>query len=152
MSAWTTILVLGFSTPSIISLILSWRTWMKGRTSERDWRAGLLTVGLVLVCQVLAAAFLLSGLRPNEQSFAQRVFNPMGGAELDYLPQLDARCCDGRSGKGKIPAANLGRSYPSHIMDGHYHGLLLLRERRVIQSCQSTNTFAMIVRRVMSAS
>jgi hypothetical protein len=102
MSAWTTILVLGFSTPSIISLILSWRTWMKGRTSERDWRAGLLTVGLVLVCQVLAAAFLLSGLHPNEQSFAQRVFNPMGGAELDYFPQLMLVVATVVLGRGRV--------------------------------------------------
>jgi hypothetical protein len=77
MSAWTTIFVLGFSTPSTICLILGWRAWVKGRSSasEHEWREVLLTIGLILasVCQVLATAFLVNGFRSDRQSFAERV-------------------------------------------------------------------------------
>ena len=77
MSVWTSIFVLGFSSPSTICLVLGWRAWVKLRNlaGEHEWRARVLAIGLIFasLCQLLATSFLLNGFRANEQSFATRV-------------------------------------------------------------------------------
>jgi hypothetical protein len=77
MTLGTLILVMGFMSPSAICLIYAWRVRviLGMDSSEHGWRIGALLVGLILasLSQLLATAFLLTGFRSDEQSFASPV-------------------------------------------------------------------------------
>ena len=118
MAIGIVIFVVGLMSPSAICLLYAWRAWVNtGSDSiEHGWRAGLLMVGLVLasLSQLLATAFLLTGLHSNEQSFATRVSLPWAIANwasvLSWILALAAVALG--KGRGRRPLLIWGLVIP----------------------------------------
>ena len=106
MSIGIAVLITAFMVPSAMCLYFAWRAWAKLRmdSNKKGWRERSLMVGVVLasLCQLMVTAFLFSGFRADEQSFATSVSLPWAIANWASLLSWIVALAAVTLGKGSI--------------------------------------------------